>query len=96
MLAGIDLSGQQLARLRAPASGLLQQDVGIDTQGDPFLLAPEAVFQPPLLAAAGGDFRIQSATVKYFPGLVTGLSMTDGDVGKGHMPPAVKESLRSF
>ena len=62
----------------------LQRHVGIDAQGDPFLLVHKAVFQPPPLAASGGDFQIQATSVKHFSGFIAGFSMTDSGVGEGH------------
>ncbi len=63
----------------------LQRHVGIDAQGDPFLLVHKAVFQPPPLAAARGDFQIQATSVKHFSGFIAGFSMTDSGVGEGHL-----------
>ena len=62
----------------------LQRHVGIGAQGDPFLLVHKAVFQPPPLAVAGGDFQIQATSVKHFSGFIAGFSMTDSGVGEGH------------
>lgn len=57
VFAGIDTIGQELAGVSAPLAGLGEASFGIDAKGEPLLLAPKSILEPPPLAPAGVTSR---------------------------------------
>ena len=82
--------------LIAPFPCLFQADGRVDAKRNPFLFAVEPVLQPPPLAPAGGNFKVQTLAIRKFDGLVSRLGRTNCGVCEGHVgaTPFLREFFR--
>src|ERR1019366_484045 len=80
--AGVDASGEQVARFLAPFASLGEADLGIDAQAQQLFLAAEPELVAPPLRAAGLHLEVHAAAVEHANRAIAGLRTLDRDRGQ--------------
>src|SRR5216684_7739535 len=75
---------QKPTRLTRVLTRLGKRHCGIDTQGEPLLLASEAILQTPISGAARGDLDVETLPIAKLVGLRTRLRHANRGVGERH------------
>lgn len=85
LFARVDAGRQQLAGSVALVACVFKAGIGVCPHGEPFLLAPKAVLEPPQLAPGWRDFQIQAAAVEQPLRLVGWLRGAEGGIRERHV-----------
>ena len=83
---GVDLIAEQAAGLVAPLARLLQRHFGIGPEGEPLLLAAEAILHPPRLETRSRHEQVQAVRVGQLIIFIAGLRRACLTVGKHGAP----------
>ncbi|MDR9035393.1 hypothetical protein FEP52_04812 [Burkholderia multivorans] len=81
----IETGAQLLLDLVTGLPGSEQRHGRIDPEGHPFLLAIDAILQPPVLRPVRHDFEVHALAIGQLIGLLARLRRANSDIGKGHL-----------
>src|SRR5438093_11258430 len=87
----IDAGAELLSDSVTLLAGSFQAHVGINTNGNPLLLAPNAVFPTPIFTPSGADLQIKATTIEQLESFVPALCranlyVSQRHVGASHFP----------